>query len=190
MRVKKVHDEVIKLNQSINKYGSSELSHTIAYGKLLPINPTNNEKKEWVEFISNELERHFDEETIKNIRMGCYCTENGELDESKTFIKGVFSKSRDFEDFVRNMNEYGAGWFIDNGNLFTQFHSCSCPMLDSVDSLPTKTWCYCTVGFNKSIFEDVFECPVDIELLKSIKMGDDKCLMRIIPSNNPFVFEK
>jgi len=187
--MKKVHVEVKKLNQSISEFGSSDLSHSIAYGKELPINPTNNEKKEWVEFISNELEKNFDEETIKNIRMGCHCTENGKLDESKTFIKRVFSESSNFEEFVSNMNKNGAGWFIDNEDLFTQFHSCSCSMLDGVDVLPTKTWCYCTVGFNKSIFEDVFECEVDIELVESIKMGDDRCLMRIIPSNNPFIKE-
>ena len=187
--MKKVHDEVKKLNQSINRYGTSELAHSIAYGKTLPINPTSNEKKEWVDYISIALEKHFDEETIKNIRMGCHCTENGKLDESKTFIKEVFIESNNFEEFVYNMNKFGAGWFIDNGDLFTQFHSCSCSMLDGVDALPTKTWCYCTVGFNKSIFEYVFECEVDIDLVESIKMGHDRCLMRIIPSNNPFISE-
>jgi len=31
------------------------------------------------------------------------------------------------------------------------------------------------------IFEKAFGCEVDVELLKSIKMGDDICLMKIIP---------
>ncbi len=31
------------------------------------------------------------------------------------------------------------------------------------------------------IFEKAFECKVEVELLKSIKMGDEKCLMKITP---------
>jgi hypothetical protein len=33
----------------------------------------------------------------------------------------------------------------------------------------------------KVIFEKAFGCNVDVELLKSIKMGDEICLMKIIP---------
>ena len=56
-------------------------------------------------------------------------------------------------------------------------------MLAEVDKLETNTWCQCTTGYSKVLFEKAFDCDIDVELLKSIKMGDDICLMKIILHN-------
>lgn len=50
-----------------------------------------------------------------------------------------------------------------------------------MDKLDTDTWCQCTTGYSKVLFEKAFGCEVVVELLKSVKMGDDICLMKIIP---------
>lgn len=52
-------------------------------------------------------------------------------------------------------------------------------MLADVDKLDTKTWCQCTTGYSKVLFEKAFNCQVDVELFKSVKMGDSNCLMKI-----------
>lgn len=59
-----------------------------------------------------------------------------------------------------------------------------CKMSTEVDRLETNTWCQCTTGYSKVLFEKAFGCEVDVELLKSVKMGDDVCLMRISPLGN------
>jgi len=56
-------------------------------------------------------------------------------------------------------------------------------MLGEVDKLETDTWCQCTTGYSKVLFEKAFACDVDVELLKSIKMGDPVCLMKITLHN-------
>jgi len=75
------------------------------------------------------------------------------------------------EEFGNLDKAKAAGLYSENGELYLQFSFCPCPMLEGVDILETNTWCQCTTGYSK----------VDVELLKSIKMGDDKCLMKIIP---------
>ena len=57
-------------------------------------------------------------------------------------------------------------------------------MLADVDKLDTDTWCQCTTGYSKVLFEKAFGCEVVVELLKSIKMGDNICLMKIIPRDS------
>ena len=52
-----------------------------------------------------------------------------------------------------------------------------------LDRLETDTWCQCTTGYSKVLFETAFSCRADVELLKSIKMGDDVCLMKITLHN-------
>ena len=64
-----------------------------------------------------------------------------------------------------------------------RFGFCPCPMLAEVDRLETDTWCQCTTGYSKVLFETAFSCRADVELLKSIKMGNDVCLMKITLHN-------
>lgn len=186
--MKQIHNEAKKLYENIKKYSTLEVAHKISFGMDLPLSPTKSKKKEWVKFVSCELEKQFDEHTIQNIRMGCHCTENGKLDESKEFIKNIYDTTISMVDFVDKMNGYDVGWYIKDGCLFTKYSSCPCPMLEGDDILPTKTWCYCTVGYNKKIFEYVFNCEVEVELIESIKMGSNQCLMKIVPlcQNNCF----
>lgn len=74
-----------------------------------------------------------------------------------------------------------AGLSFSNGELFLMFPFCPCPILADVEILETKTWCQCTTGYSKVLFEKAFGCNVDVELLKSVKAGDDICLMKITP---------
>ncbi|MFZ5940087.1 MAG: DUF6144 family protein, partial [Bacteroidota bacterium] len=36
-------------------------------------------------------------------------------------------------------------------------------------------------GYSKVLFEKAFGCEVEVELLRSVKAGDDQCLMKIVP---------
>lgn len=57
-------------------------------------------------------------------------------------------------------------------------------MRADVDKLDTDTWCQCTTGYSKVLFEKAFGCEVVVELLKSIKMRDNICLMKITPCDS------
>ena len=177
--LKSKHNEAKKLYDNILKHSNHETAEKIAYGIDLTPTSSDYEKEAWVKSVASELEKHFDEQTIKDIRLGCFCNEDGKLDQSKEFISSIYKASSSIKDFVNKMNEYGAGWYIEDGNLFTKYFSCPCPMLEKISDLPTKTWCYCTIGYNKQIFEYAFDCEVDIELIESIKTGSSQCLMKV-----------
>lgn len=38
-------------------------------------------------------------------------------------------------------------------------------MLADVDKLETNTWCQCTTGYSKVLFEKAFACKADVALL-------------------------
>lgn len=52
------------------------------------------------------------------------------------------------------------------------------------NTMKCKTWCQCTTGYSKVLFEKAFDCAVEVELLKRIKMGDEICLMNSTPLEN------
>jgi len=129
--------------------------------------------------MSGKMEDSFDKSTLKRIRMNCQCGYG--MDEKSALLQELIEMSSGLEEFASHEKAKAAGLTYIDGDLYLQFPFCPCPMLAEVDRLETDTWCLCTTGYSKVIFEKAFGCKVDVELLKSIKMGDEICLMKIIP---------
>lgn len=170
------HPQAEKLYRNILPYGNPDTAAAIAYGVDLAPDADAKAIACWVKDVCARLEAAFDEATIKAIRMGCYCTLN--MEKCREWIAKLFAESADFESFVAKMNELAGGWYLKDSALCTTYY-CSCPMLQNVDLLPRKTWCYCTVGYTKALLGRIFNCAIDVEVVESIKMGGDKCVMKI-----------
>lgn len=133
----------------------------------------------WVKNTMKRLENRFDQPTLKKIRMNCQCGYG--MDEKLALLKDLMKSSASLEEFAHHEKAKAAGLSFQDGVLYLQFPFCPCPMLAEVDRLETNTWCLCTTGYSKVIFEKAFGCEVEVELLKSVKMGDEICLMSIRP---------
>jgi predicted hydrocarbon binding protein len=133
----------------------------------------------WVKNTMKRLEDNFDDSTIKKIRMNCQCGYG--MDEKLALLKELMSLSSNLQEFASHEKANAAELSYCNNDLYLQFPFCPCPMVAEVDKLETNTWCLCTTGYSKVVFEKAFGCEVAVELLKSIKMGDDICLMKIVP---------
>lgn len=111
--------------------------------------------------------------------MGCHCDEEGRLGE-------LFDQSSNLADFVDRANRHGAGRQVRDGAAHRKLLSCECHMLREAETLTTNAWCYCTAGYTKNLFEHIFGCcPVEAELLQSIKTGHEYCVMTIKPQGAP-----
>jgi len=133
----------------------------------------------WVKNTMKRLEEKFDTSTVNKIRMNCQC--GYAMEEKFEFLKELMAFSVDLDGFANNEKAKAAGLSFRSNELFLQFSFCPCPMLAEVDKLDTNSWCMCTTGYSKVLFKKAFGCEVDVQLLKSIKMGNDICLMKIIP---------
>jgi hypothetical protein len=106
------------------------------------------------------------------------------MDEKLALVKELVASSSSLEEFANLDKANAAGLFCENGELYLRFSFCPCPMLADVDKLDTDTWCQCTTGYSKVLFEKAFGCEVHVELLESIKMGGDSCLQKITPCDS------
>ena len=173
--MRKIQEQV--LFGAIEAASDEETAARIVYGEGGRSSPEDNAT--WVKSTMKRLEERFDGSTVKRIRMNCQCGYG--MDEKFALVKELFDASSSLEEFANHDKAKAAGLFSKDGELYLQFPFCPCPMLAEVDRLETKTWCQCTTGYSKVLFEKVFGCKVDVELLQSIKMGDQLCLMRITP---------
>lgn len=175
--IRKFQEDI--LYEAIKNESSEEIAREIVYGKNKISKDEENAK--WVNSAMKRLESKFDKIRVKKIRMKCQCGYG--MDKKLELIKELIGLSSSLEEFGNLQKAKEAGLFYENGDLYLQFDFCPCPMLADVDRLESYTWCQCTTGYSKVLFEKAFGCKVDVELLKSIKMGDDRCLMKIIPEN-------
>lgn len=176
--IRKIQENVIY--EAVKNKSDSKTAEEIVYGNDETAKGENND--DWVKSTMGRLENKFDPETRKQIRMDCQCGYG--MDEKLSFVKELVSAASNMEEFANSDKAKAAGLFCMDGILYLKFLFCPCPMLASVDKLETNTWCQCTTGYSKVLFEKAFGCIVEVELLKSIKMGDDICLMKIIPHDS------
>jgi len=173
--IRKIQEQAIY--EAVKSVSNDEAAREIVYGiwelDKIEDNPT------WVKSTMKRLENRFDKQTVHEIRRHCQCGYG--MDEKLALVKELVQLSSNTEEFGNLDKAKAAGLFCENGELYLQFSFCPCPMLTNVDRLDTDTWCQCTTGYSKVLFEKAFECKVDVELLKSLKMGDEICLMKIIP---------
>lgn len=173
--IRKIQEQIIY--GAVERASNAETAREIVNGNDELARAENNPT--WVKSTMRRLENRFDKSTVNQIRMSCQCGYG--MDEKLALVKELTALSSSMEEFGNLDKAKAAGMSCVNGELYLQFPICPCPILADVDRLDTDTWCQCTTGYSKVLFEKAFDCKVGVELLKSIKMGDEICLMKIIP---------
>lgn len=60
---------------------------------------------------------------------------------------------------------------------------CGCPLVRNKVVRLTGTFCYCSRGWVKKTFETLLKKPVEVELKKSIGLGNEVCEFMVSPIN-------
>lgn len=175
--IRKMQENMIY--ESVKAESNETIASEVVYGREPSAHTENN--PDWVKSAMHRLESRFDFETIKKIRMNCQCGYG--MNEKLALVKELKSTAASIEEFTDSEKAKAAGLFCRDGELFLEFGFCPCPMLAEVEKLESSSWCQCTAGYSKVLFEKAFDCNVDVVLLKSIKMGDNICLMKITLHN-------
>jgi hypothetical protein len=171
--IRKIQEQVIF--GAVKEASDEETAKKIVFGDdgaaASEDNPT------WVKNTMKRLENQLDSQSVIDIRRNCQCGYG--IDEKLSLVKELMESSSSMEEWANSDKAHAAGLSWMDGALHLQFPFCPCPMVAEVDHLDTDTWCQCTTGYSKVLFEQAFGCGVDVKLLKSIKMGDEMCLMKI-----------
>ena len=149
------------------------------YGKYKP-----DKKAHWwknaVERLENELGKKEATEVMRTC--GSKCCGKG---QRKT-AKRLMNESSSIEEFLEKLSKYGVKdgeleyKLIDNNTIIGKHNKCFCGQVKKTKELfKNKTYCQCSVEFNKQFFESAFEKPVEVELKQSIINGGDYCEFEI-----------
>ena len=109
------------------------------------------------------------------------CTCGPELGKGNK-IKEIYEKENDVSVFVEKANNLKQGFTIeyDGKYFYLIYPQCYCSCVKRIDETLPMAWCYCTLGYTKRMFQYIFDKEVQVELLSSVKMGDEACRIKII----------
>lgn len=169
----------IRLYESILNHSDAETAERIA--NKIPLSKSANVEKRfiWAESICGDLEKEFDDNTVRLIRMGCACgPEIGKINK----LKKLYQNSSNVVEFVEKANKLNQGFTIQHqdNSLLILYPQCYCSCVKGVDKLISKSWCYCTLGYTKKMFGNILEKEVDVELIESVKSGGKLCKIKVI----------
>lgn len=93
-------------------------------------------------------------------------------------MKKYLNDSSNILEFVQTFNKnetFASLEYIHDRNILFCYPQCYCGCVKRIKKPLPKTWCYCTLGYAKSLFTKVFDKSVKVELIDTIKSGGNRC---------------
>lgn len=169
----------IRLYESVQANVSKEAADKMAETVYLSKSADFKRKFKWANDVCTYLESNFDNSQIKQIRMGCSCIPPPKYMDA---VKKLYESSNNVNEFCEKYNaEYAEKHSVWNEGetLFFSYPHCLCDCVQRINEPISKTWCLCTLGYTKKLFDYVLETDTEVELLESIKTGGSRCVMKI-----------
>ncbi|MDH4198392.1 MAG: DUF6144 family protein [Candidatus Aminicenantes bacterium] len=131
----------------------------------------------WIPDMLKTLDRTLsEEERLK------FMEENGRACASRggsvAWAKGF---GGDVDKFLAEMRKHlGEPNAVRSGkSVRLTYEKCLCPLVSGLEGPLSSTYCLCTQGWTKAVYEALTGKPVEVALLGSIKRGDPKCLIEV-----------
>ena len=173
------HVKSIRLYESVKNNIGEEAANSIAQTVYLSKSADFKRKFKWANAVCSYLEDHFTGELIRKIRMGCACTPSSKYTND---VRNLYVSSDSLDKFCNRYNTVYAGkhsvWHEENV-LFFSYPTCLCDCVQRINESVSETWCLCTLGYTKNLFDSVLGCNTQVELIESVKTGGRRCVMKI-----------
>jgi predicted hydrocarbon binding protein len=132
----------------------------------------------WIKSLIDNLDAHVDEKTRVKVLENC-----GRTCISRDLIKkaqACKNSAKDIEEFLDKLSQIWSHLQRDDDEIHVVYEKCYCPLVKAYPEKLSPTFCNCSRGWIKELFESVLERPVDVEIEKSIRQGDDVCKFRVL----------
>jgi predicted hydrocarbon binding protein len=131
----------------------------------------------WIKSLLTALETELDEKTRAKILENC-----GRNCITQSFILRAKACKKDAKNQKEFLDKLGKVWKslrLEGDNVYVVYEKCYCQIVKEYPEKLSPTWCNCSQGWIKELFESSLGKPVEVKLEKSIKQGDNICKFRV-----------
>lgn len=130
-------------------------------------------KAKWIRKAIERLETSAGKEKSARIMEKC----GRECFNQHQLAKQLKEKPKSIEEIIGRLNKGSVALRMkDKNTIIAEYHICLCHIVKQTkEPLPTDTYCCCSVGWWKQLFESALKKPVKVELAHSIISGAKTC---------------
>ncbi len=176
-----LHSFCRRMHESLTQRYGQEMAQRIV-GEGVGASAGAEAKARWAAQAVNRLKQELPPQELPAAMAGCCCGPNaGQLKESRDAWR---SAGGDMTAFVRIRNQQmgaAAGFDWREGKLYLSYPTCYCSLVKHAAQKLPADYCLCSREFTRRVFEETFGRPVDVQLVSSVKSGDEQCLFEVTP---------
>jgi predicted hydrocarbon binding protein len=140
------------------------------------------QKAEWIKNAVRRLEKEAGKPTARKVMQACGMKCCGPTQQKRA--KQFMEESKSVKGLLARLNERGIGGgrlkLKNRNTIVGGYDWCYCGRVKQTQQpFPTDTYCHCSAGWYKSLFEAAFDKPVKVKLKQSIIQGADSCEFEI-----------
>lgn len=137
---------------------------------------TPQQKAHCIKGMMDALDQAVDAPTRQAIMETCgrRCIGASTLDRARRLAK----QARDLDDLLERLNQVhiGGGHLRHEGDVIhAAYDRCYCGSVNQTQEPLSATYCHCSCGWYRQLFETLLDRPVEVELLGSIIQGSETC---------------
>jgi len=131
--------------------------------------------------VIDVLDQAVDTSTRQAIMQACgrQCIGASVLDKARKLAR----TASDLDDLLAQLNQVhiGGGHLRREGDVIhARYDRCYCGSVNQTKEPFSPTYCHCSCGWYRQLFETLLERPVEVELCTSIIQGGENCQFRIM----------
>lgn len=143
------------------------------------VNEMVKHSERWMTWLITAMDEFLDERTKVIVLEQC-----GRQCQSQSLIKKarkIHEKSENLNEFLDGFGEVYENLHREGDKVYIIYPKCYCP---NVNKIPqgklSATYCNCSRGWAKALFEGALGRPVEVIMEKSIINGDEQCKFHIV----------
>ena len=183
--MEKKHGMLIDMEKTIERFVGGEVMKKVMEGSDSIFGKTDAKKKaRWMQGAIERLDKLVYEETrfkiMENCGFNCAKMNKGAIEEVVARRK-KFKTVDDFIEAEQKTSKKGTR-LAREGNVLYQYYipqsywvRCYCEMVAAAEGEVSPTYCHCSKGFVKTLWETVLEKPVNVEFVQSAISGANEC---------------
>ncbi len=131
----------------------------------------------WLKTLMEGLDNELDEETKVKILENCgrNCIPRSFASKAKNCNK----EAKNVDEFLERLGKVWKHVHREDGDVYVVYEKCYCPIVKTYSGELSSTWCNCSRGWTKELFEEALGKPVKVVLEKSVRQGDKECRFRV-----------
>ena len=134
--------------------------------------------RKWLEALMTGLDAEVDEKTRAQVMEHCgrACAVHFGNIKTAQAIKHGAKGIGDLLDKLNQQKNFWCGrWVKDGDTIYSICKECGCPLIRAGLIELSPTFCNCSRGWVKAVFETLLGGPVEVELEQAIGRGDQVC---------------